>query len=201
MYPLAGVRQIGGLAGGGGDVDPYPGVTVYDQFTDTDATGLASHTPTKSPAQWVVENGATQITSNRAAWVSNGSPAFMLAHIASGLANCVISVIGKWTTVGANPGICFRVQDKNNCFIVFYSNNLFAIVRRLVGGVSVLASAVVATTTGTDHVIEVTLSGTSISATLDGGNLISATDTNFQAVKKHGLYAENNATFDEFQVV
>lgn len=186
-----------------GEGDPYPGVTVYDTFAGVDAAALTAHTPDKAPAgaAWAHANGAFQLTSNRAAFASVGSPAFALTAIESGKADCVVSGIVQRNHAGY-AALAVRVIDKENYILLsINAANQFQAIRRFANAASILATVAVTISVNTDYAIEVTLSGTSIVATLDGGNTINTSYANLTAATKHGLYAEGAAQFDNFQVV
>lgn len=190
-------------ASGGGLNDPYPGVTVYDEFTDTNGTDITAHTPNKSPAgaKFVEYQGNFQITSNRAAWVDNGAGAYALAAVESGLSDCTVSGIAQRNAVGF-CGLAFRVVDVNNYLLASISAaGVFYVIRRFGGAAAVVAQTAFSASQNTDYVIEVTLSGTGIIATVDGGNTINTSYANLTGATKHGLYGEIASQFDIFQVV
>lgn len=185
----------------GGVSDPYPGVTVYDPFPDVNGTLATAHTPAKAPvgASWMFDAGTMDIQSNRLSWKTN-TGGLSICTINSGLSNCTVSAILQRNAAGANTSIAARVVDKDNLFVILISNNLFAIIRRLSGGASVLTSLTPTVGLNIDYVVQVVLSGNSIVATLNGANQLSVTDANFNTATKHGLYAEAAGVFDNFQV-
>lgn len=184
-----------------GTADPYPGVTVYDTFTDADSTALTAHTPNKAPAgaAWAHVAGAFQITSNRAAWVSN-TGGYALAAIESGKADCVVSGIIKRTATGY-CGIAFRVVDTQNYLIASIGGGQWSVIRRFQNNAAIVAQTAFSQGNNIDYAVQVTLSGTSIIAVIDGTTTVNTTYTNLTTATKHGLYAEVASNFDNFQVV
>ena len=74
--------------------------------------------------------------------------------------------------------------------------------KRAAGVESTLASQVVSLSAGTMHTVNVTASGTSLTATVDGGTHLTATSNFNQSVTTHGweLKAAANLVVDNFQV-
>lgn len=192
-----------GMMGGRGASDPYPGLSVYDKFTDTNGVLLPAHIPTKCPVGSAWEtHGVYDIQSNQANVVSLGSgPSIAVAAIDSGKANCTISAILKLTT-GGTIGIVARYLNIFNYIVVAYAGAQCLIVKWEGGSASVLQSlAIPIMVAGVDYAVEVVLSGDTISATLDGIYPISVSSSFGASRTKHGVYLDKaNCIMDEFQV-
>jgi hypothetical protein len=187
---------------GGGNVDLYPGVDYYDQFTDIDGVSLDAHIPNKPiTSRWFKAVGDWDISGNKARSKTLSSSQ-AIATLNTSMANAVISCILNTPSNGWR-GFAVRYADKTHCIVIGVQNNIVSII--LWNGTSTVPASTTISPVlinNTDHVLEVTLSGTSISATVDGGFAVSATSSLNQTVGTHGLYSEAaNCLFDDVQVV
>ncbi len=183
---------------------------VLDHFTDADSTSLDAHTPDTRPGSnaWVEALGNWQITGNKA--VLAALQGWAQAHINSGQANCTVSVNAKSTTAAAGMGkdVGLLVRWASNgtyndwwSIGVSAADDRFRIIE-VNDGVSQTerAGAAVMIDTATVYAISATLSGSTITATVDGGNQISYASASMnQTSTIHGIIArETTDTLDDF---
>lgn len=169
--------------GDGFDSEPPPAVvdSIVDDFTDTNGTALASHTiaPTNLtvPVSWVVHSGVLQIQGNKV--VSDGAQVTHLASVAYGIsAMKVTATVTYDNSTGLDQGVVARLSNGANYLAAFLYNSTFYIAKYSTGGgEEVLDSTPVAVTQGNPYVIVFTASGSSLTATLDGGDALNATDS------------------------
>lgn len=193
-----------------------PSTRILDNFTDADATALASHAiaPTNVPStSWVVDGGAFIISANRAQ--SNGGATQHVADLDSSRANVTIDCdctnggdvsIGEWSNVllrWTNNSNFWYVGDRYNGVSSF----LFAITEVNAGVATIRASVVIANPSSETHAIQVVATGAVITATRDGGSSISYNSATLnQTAVRHGLFEKrqtgsNKCKWDNFKVV
>lgn len=155
---------------------------VYDTFTDTNGTAIASHAPDIAPsgAAWANTDGTITIQSNTfnpATFTSSVAQ----ARIESGVANGKINLRVKFgTTPGGGGavfgiGCVFRYTDSSNFWQVRANQNssLLELFEHN-GGVATQRAFISKTfSNNTDYEMSVTFNGSSIVATIDGGSMIS----------------------------
>jgi hypothetical protein len=178
---------------------------IFDEFTDSDGTSLPSHViaPTNIPAtSWTNDHGTWSIQGNKATTSTIGAAAS--ASCGSGFANCVISVILR-ASATADGAIKFRATDANNYWIAdLQTVNAFILAKNEGGSFAGMATIPFTVTAGVDYLLEVTLSGSSISATVNGGSLISASSSFNSTATRHGIWQSASAvaaTFNDFKIM
>ncbi len=197
-YPVAAVR--GKKTGGG------PGIVtlILDQFTDTNGTALASHTiaPTNTPAtSWTVDVGTFDVTSNEGRCTAAvGFNA--MAVVDAGVTDCTVTSKIK---AGSSGGVLVRYQDATHYwrigFSTFSNPDSFFITEYNAGNTTRASTTGVGNLSGsTFYTLSIVLLGTSITATLDGGNSITYSSSLFQAATKHGVHGDSAFTFDDFTI-
>lgn len=206
MFPLP-IRNTQNIA----VIHAASGLTtlVYDTFTDADATSLTAHTiaPTNTPStSWTERVGTWTISGNKAVstFTSNSH-----ATCNPGVADCTITCKAQTSATNGNMaydvGLVVRWGATTDYFLVGINSqgDLFRISERVSDNPVSRATASVTIDAGTEYTIVVTLSGTSISATLDGANQISyASATANQTATIHGIKGRiATDTIDDFQVV
>lgn len=186
----------------GGTVAPV--TLILDQFTDTDATALESHTiaPTNTPAaSWASDSGAMDINGNKArgtvlagglisyvcnSGVSDGVVSADVTPVASGVTGLVLrrnSNVNDWTLIIDVDADLFRLYEHTT-------------------GFTLRASTAATIVVGNTYALSATLSGTSIVATVDGANQISFSSSTYQTDTRHGLRDDHTGgKFDNFKVV
>jgi len=194
---------------------PVTQILILDQFTDSNGTGLAAHTiaPTNVPAtSWTVDAGAITIQSNKATIASENT-----SHAAYVFPNVSDVVVSANITTGNTSGdndlniLLLRYTDSNNKWIVEIGKrggvSSWQIRERDTGVEVQRASGSYTYAAQTTYAIEATASGSTISATRDGGTEISYASATFnQSVKNHGinLFISSNQsayqTLDDYQI-
>jgi len=184
-----------------GSYAPYPGVYVYDKFTDTNGTSLDAHILDKPKSVlWSEVVGVWDIQSNQANIATIDG--YALAVLESGKADCTVSVIVK-SAVNSIIYLILRYVDVNNWLAVYINNPLdrAGFVQKVSGSVTLLPFEAFTVTTGSDYVLSAILSGNSIKYYVDGVLKVDSTNNNFLTATKHGLLCEAALQkFDEFQV-
>lgn len=186
---------------------------IRDEFLGTDGVALWSraiaplNTPGASWAQsgaaiWVIYQNQTRMASG----VSHGH-----CKINTGRADCILTADVK-TFLGSgvsdpagDVGLVVRLSDTTNFWMVSLNRtaNVFRIVERNAGIDTVRATVGFTVGVGFNTILA-QLAGSTISATVNGGNAISyANATLNQSSGWHGLHARigaNNDIIDNFQV-
>ena len=185
-----------------GSYAPYPGVYVYDKFTDANDVSLDAHILDKpKTALWSEVVGTWDIQTNQAnaATISG----YAAAVVESGYADCTVSVIVKSVINANNAYIVFRYVDGNN-YLTFNLNNTLdrvTFAQKVSGSITVLLNENVTITTGNDYVLSAILSGNTVKCYIDGVLKIDTTNNNLLTATKHGILSEAALQkFDEFQV-
>lgn len=195
LSPLAGSLTPLGVSGGAA----HP-TLIYDTFTDSDGVALPSHTiaPTNTPAtSWSAQSGTATISSNRA--ISSSSPAIYTVN--AGQFNVTVSLTGNLQGPGGSIGVVLRWTNSSNFWFVRFTGTGFGIFEVNGGTQTQRASTSVSLLAGTDYPLVVVASGTSITATVNGGNQISYNNATLnQTVTTHGLRFSLNDVVDNFRV-
>ena len=189
------------------------GTLIEDAFTDTNATALTSHTiaPTNTPAAtWRNETGTKQITSNKAITATIDADGESFQSVDAGKSDVTIDVDVTTGTDLANlygGSILFRVTDQNNLWLVSLrsADNTFKILEKNAGTITARASTSFTYATSTTYAVRVVVSGTSITATINGGNTLTYTSSFNQSATRHGIgefTASVNArpSYDNFKI-
>lgn len=154
---------------------------IYDTFTGANGTSLTAHTiDINTPGNpWVLRNSSTMVIQSNKLVPSGSepsSPLYWIATIDWGNANSIVSMVANPAGNNANCGVLVRYNTSDNThYLVTHisSLNLFAILEYTGGVYPQRAGATVSIPLGTDRTILVTTNGTSITATINGGNQIS----------------------------
>lgn len=147
----------------------------YDTFTDVNGTFLQNHTPDINNTQggfWTNVNGPTNatITGNK---VVNSTGDYQ-EYVTTGVLNCTTQCDFVWNGTGsAFMGIQLRIADVNNYWIIYVNGINFRIDERVAGGQTNRATSPQGIVGNTAYTIRVVVSGTTITATINGGNTIS----------------------------
>jgi hypothetical protein len=191
----------GGLAA----VDP---LLILDSFTANNGTDINGRTPspTNVPGNnWAIGRGTLDIQSNQANVAAAGAiTPRSTAYVDAETANAVVQVVVT-PVAGSFSGICGRVTDVANMWavVVDVNNDTFTIVEWASSNDTIRATANVTITAATPYTIRVTFNGTSITATLNGGNSINFTSSLYQANTLFGILERSVATgvrWDDFRV-
>jgi len=198
---MGGLGGLGGLGGSGGVFRDTTFYSVLDSFTDTDATAIASHSPSIGGA-WTSVTGAATIESNKLS--DNGAD--IQATVSSGLADCTIEV-----NLTANnddfQGILFRKVDASNYYIVGLDNDNNVRVWRQIAGVwSNTNSSALTINSGTVYALKAVLSGNTLTFSVDGTVIFDAISVpSFTWATIHGVYTDGitwdgDVLFDDFKI-
>ncbi len=181
---------------------------ILDNFTGTNGTDLTAHTisPTNTPStSWTNGLGgaaAYTIQSNRA--VAFGLQG-MIDLVNAGAADVTISATVRCVNAAAEAGLTFRWQDSSNYwFVTGYAGDGKSYLYKVSGGsVTNPTSGGSGVTSGVDFVLQVVLSGSSITVNINGVQAYTASTGGFlDTATMHGL--DNNSAhanqFDDFQI-
>jgi hypothetical protein len=180
---------------------------ILDNFTAANGTALSGRAPnpTNTPGHNWASYGTFDIQSNRANCTALGGDATRsMAHVDSGAADATVSVVVN-TGSSKIAGCIVRWVDSDNFILAFIYpfGGLWRLLKRVGGTFTQLDTASPSLSDGVDYTISVTTSGTSITATLDGGNTLSGTEGTLTAATHHGFYHEGStggSRWDNFQV-
>lgn len=184
-------------------LSPY---LLRDTFTDANGTLLTAHAMDVGPGWTLHEGTCPTIQSNRASLAGDVGCVCSDAGRADVVARSTASV----GTADANHviAVVVRCMDGNNFWqAALFGNGFFAIYDRTGGTFTMHASTSLgALTVGVGYTIEVTASGASITATVNGGNQISYGSATFnQTVTHHGIRIFSGDatpnTHDDFEAV
>ncbi|CAI6067220.1 fibronectin type III domain-containing protein [Cohnella sp. JJ-181] len=134
------------------------------------------------------DKGGSKSTAGEAAWTNYSVEAKIKAD--------------QWQSIYGRIGLVARFADKDNYYYVYYDNNLGQLtLRKVVGGTeSIVASASLTLSTGTQHLFKLEVNGTAIKAYVNGTLKINATDASL-ASGKIGVYTHfAQAYFDDVVV-
>ncbi len=182
---------------------------IQDEFTGPDGTALTAHpiAPVNLPsAAWTSIRGTWRITGNRAVLSTDATGAGIICDL--GYANCVVSCKAKTSTndnsASRDAGLQLRETNEQNRWKlgINYAGQKFNLYEVNANVVTLRAQASVVLTNTDFYAIAALLSGTAITATLDGANQIGYASANLNAtVTKHGLQAAYAAdALDDFKV-
>jgi hypothetical protein len=200
---------LGGLGGIGGVRISPPQTSgrtsfVYDSFTDTESTALASHTPDVdiTAGGWSSPDEGFTIESNKC---SDNQDARSISIIDSGVADVIVSA-----TITPSDNFCAliaRYQDATKYFVAglgiasgeteIWINN---------AGFTKIANDTFVSVEGTPYFVEFRLSGNSLELYVDSVLYSSATNSNFASDTICGLYSDPvapsiDALYEDFRVL
>ena len=176
-------------------------VLLFDSFTDVNGTGLAAHAMNVGGG-WTVLSGSYTIQGNKARGGTAATQNFAVAN--AGQKDVAVSAVGNTPTNAQRMGLLARVTDVNNFWWFYFDTNANSIYvyERVAGVDTARASAAQAYASNTDFALQVNVSGTRITATVNGGNVISfASMSTGLSATKHGIDTYDvGGTLDNFQV-
>jgi hypothetical protein len=185
-----------------------PTTLVYDTFTDTDATALASHTiaPTNTPAtSWTTTSNKFAINSNRAVGTATAA---CFAKIDAGVSDCIIYArLAVSENSDHSMGIAARYADDSNSwlFLINPSQNQLQLYELTSTSYTLRASKSMTIDPGTNYDMVVTLSGNSLTVAI-GSDSATYSSVVRNTATKCGIYAQRSDNisaadiFDEFRV-
>jgi hypothetical protein len=166
-------------------ISPWPAtILLKDTFTDTNGSNLSGHMMDVG-AGWTVNGNATIsggqcITAGglQQAYASSGQNNFSSAALT------VVSVQAS----GKEAGLICRLSDSSNYWDIRLSTTLLDIRKKVAGVITTLASTAVSLAAGTSHTLNISASGSTVTANVDGSNPISATDSFNGTATLHGFF-------------
>jgi hypothetical protein len=182
------------------------GLLILDRFVDANSTALASHAiaPINKPGtSWTAQAGSYTIQGNKAS--TTGSPANpgAVATCDCRQANSTVTCIVQATSALCSIGVVLRWGGGNFYLVQLSTSNSFDIFDW--NGAAFTNHATTAFTMDTNpHTIVAQISGTTITATLDGANQISFASASVNPtstlVGLRSNPAANTTTHSNFQV-
>jgi hypothetical protein len=177
---------------------------LQDNFVDVSGTNLTAHVMNVGPG-WTVTDGSYQIQGNAARCTGTGASSYGVAIADAGKSDGTATVTATLDAGAASRhGLAVRATNGNNHWrVTIKASGEFAIVEVNGGTATVRASAAVTINTGTGYTIQCAFSGTTLTATLNGGNQISYSSATLnQTTTTHGLDdgASGECSFTNFQV-
>jgi hypothetical protein len=170
---------------------------LKDTFTDANGTNIAAHVMDVGPG-WSVQGGSSwNIQSNQLNCVSGGR-----ISSDSGQSNVTASVDMTPTTGNQYMEIVVRLTDDNNFWMAALKNGEFSIYENAAGVLTQRATTSPTISVGTTYHVQLVASGTTMTATLNGGNQISYNNaTSNQTATKCGIRGfETGTVYDNFLV-
>lgn len=192
---------------------PPPAALLLDRFTDTNGVDLAVHTMDIGSG-WTILTGAVLIQSNKGDSSSTTDNTFARAVADAGQADVTLTCDVTTLGVGAGDGgsgVILRATDNNNLWYLDVvpgtgGSGQFRLVERNSGTDTVRASSTPDIINATAYAFAAVLSGTTMTATLDGSNSITFSSSFNATATKFGLNGRKHVgiaagtKFDNFQV-
>ena len=185
---------------------------LYDSFTAADGTDLVGHAPDICPAgsAWTNGYGTFQIESDTATAATStvipwgGALPASYIYIDSTISNFTLSAQYYFTAIPPQGyyGLGFRCADANNLWVVVLSNQLGLIqLFNITSGTAALIDSQ-STSVTTGGLLKIVCSGTSISASYNGGTAVSTTSSVRQTDTLVGMFIPDTDgfAFDNFLV-
>jgi hypothetical protein len=182
------MHALTGLSGLSGMVPSGSTTVLQDNFVDTNGTSLAAHTMNVGPG-WTISSGTWTIQSNAA---ENTAGTSTIVTSDSGQSNVTISAtVTIPTSATGSYGLAARYTDTSNQWrigVTLGSSGNFTITEDAAGTVTTRATGSVTINANTAYTVQAVMSGTTITATVNGGNQISyGSASSNQSATKHGL--------------
>lgn len=178
------------------------GALLYDTFTDVNGTTLTAHTMDVGPgwsvtvgSSWAIEGNALQKQTNLSTLESCWADA--------GHTDCTASALASDASGSCELGVIGRVQDQANFWLAYVINTTSFGLYEVSAGTYTQRTSGTFAALGTSYSVQLSASGTALSATV-GGTTIAYTSASFQTATKWGLLMFNGPatgqTLDNFQV-
>ena len=193
-------------------INPYryvgaPTTLVSDTFTDTNGTDLAAHAPDVDLVGngWIEsQSGRMDIQLNKTRVVNSQQGIDWRARIETTESDVVISMDATIGSTGGGVYILLRDNGGSAFWLAGYAPFLTELViYEYNAGFTKRASTSLAVTIGNTITLEATASGTTISLTADGANLISYGSASLnETVTDHGIWSEEEPhRMDNYEIV
>jgi hypothetical protein len=169
-------------SGGSGIPDPTKTTYLWDTFTDTDAVALEAHTPNIGGAWTKIGANEVAIISNRANHNSGGNTqAIYICDPGIASINLQADIyFGQSSGAYDYAALRIRCADENNGFLITvgkYTSSIYRIEELTAGTPTTRASGTFTYAENAHHVLRVEDDGTLITATIDGANPITYSNT------------------------
>lgn len=161
--------------------------SLADNFNRADNASSLGSTSTGS-VPWSALAGVWGIFTNRARSTTSG--AVTIAVVDCGSADGSVKVTVAARTGADQPGLALRMATNGNGYLLESGNgsSKATLFKGVSGTYTVLAQSAANLQFSAGDVIEVVLAGSSITCKRNGSTIITATDSTYNAVTKHGLY-------------
>lgn len=168
---------------------------VYDLFTASDGTAMNGRTPSPLTAgnNWATLIGTAGLQTVRGNRLRlDASSATQSIAVDAGAANVIIYATLQATHLpdsAAGVGIVFRASDASNYWLAWITRSATTLFK-VVAGVATSVDTEAATHyPGVPYQVQVVCNGNSITATVNGGESVSASDAHNNTATKHGVHA------------
>ncbi len=190
--------------GRGGGLDPYAAYRIYDSFTDTTGTALASHTPEKG-GPWVVSAAGFTIQSNKLQNTAGGS---IYAQADAGTGTQTVTADIMFPADGSAVGLIVRGDGGGNHWVLYLDraggSSFYAIFEAAGGAYTQRAlGSTSALSLGVTYSLGFSAIGTTLTGTINGGSSFGYTSALYQAQTQAGLYTNvaGGQTMDNLTVI
>jgi len=182
-----------------------PITLAYDTMTGDSGLSIAAHTPDIDVigGGWQILAGIWTMRGNFVTQDDTNYNDF-IAYLETSDAD--VSISCEVDVYINRAGVAFRVKDISNFwYACIRDNGDWTLIENDGGSKTVRGTGVGSYTSGDFYTIAVTLSGASISCTIDGGDELTYSNSLHQSETKHGLYSfrgsSSNQRYDDFTVV
>jgi len=147
-----------------------PTVILLDDFTDTNGTLLASHTPTPTPVvgvPWVVGSGGFWIQSNVCQVIAGGSGQYATYNV--GITDFVLTFTIMPGAATSAIGAWFRFSDFNNNWFLEVTGGTMSVYSAVGGSYTSMGSVSCSYAAGVAFTFTITCTGSSLTITTSAG--------------------------------
>jgi hypothetical protein len=193
-------------------------IDVLDNFHDVNNTLLSAHTPDVHPggSAWAQVSGQFSIQGNTLQNTSGTSTGSTVYWIDSGRADMTLTASLTTGTVNTGAGIgtqfdlVFRFQDSSNYWLLQSvsgsSGNQFNLIKQVAGVFTTVSTTSFTPASSTGYALKVVCSGSSITATVNGGHTLTASDSALSTKTGVGIFdvigtGGTGTTWTQFEVV
>lgn len=188
---------------------PASGVpfAAYSTFDGPNGTNITSYTPNVGSA-WTTTSANFVLSGNKLTNTVDTTLSVAIQNIGASDVTQTMTVNSFFSGTRASVAyFVFRHSDASNLYKMEFFNNSVTLYKTQGGSTTVIATASVTTTTGVDYVLQLRSSGTTITAYVNGVQLLQATGQTFnQTATNFGLAILNQlspasfCTFDNYEV-
>lgn len=168
--------------------------TATDTFTGTAGTDLAAHTADTGQT-WTNVDGVNIFLDGANGVYTYSAPGLYTISFTPSTADydvtCAFEDLGGGTPA-YTQGLVARFDESNNYYLLSYHNGAFAIQKTIAGTVTTIGSPAYYSTAATT--VTFSMRGSSITASIGGTVVLTATDTDLTAAGKAGIYFYDTST-------